>query len=138
MRYGFYITMILTFAIYLGLMIFTEEIAQIFIDDNEAITPEIIVFLRCTFILQPFVGIYTWLSGIMAALEDEWRNLIVNLTPLFVQVPLIWLLPKFLPIEYIALNYSLQDTAEALIAIILIRSFLKEKGLSFKKIFNAR
>lgn len=138
MRYGFFLTMILTFAIYIGLMVYTEEIARIFVNENELITPEMILFLRFTFVLQPFVGIYTWLSGIMAAMEDEWRNLVVSLTPLFVQVPLIWLMPKFLPIEYVALNYSINDVAEALIAFVLIRSFFKEKGLSFSKIFNLR
>ena len=138
MRYGFFLTMILTFAIYTVLMVYTEEIARIFVNENEPITPEMILFLRFTFVLQPFVGIYTWLSGIMAAMEDEWRNLVVSLTPLFVQVPLIWLMPKFLPIEYVALNYSINDVAEALIAFVLIRSFLKEKRISFQKIFDLR
>ena len=138
MRYGFCLTMILTFAMYIALMIFTEEVARIFVAENEPITPEMILFLRFTFILQPFVGIYTWLVGIMAALEDEWRNFVVSLTPLVAQVPFIWLLPKFLPIEYVALNYSIQDIAEALVAFLLIRPFLKEKGLSFKKIFDLR
>ena len=72
----------------------------------------------------------------MAALEDEWRNFVVSLLPLVVQVPLIWLLPKFLPIEYLSFNYSVQDLAEAAVAFLLIRSFFKQKGLSFKKIFN--
>lgn len=138
MRYGFFLTMILTFAMYIALMIFTEEVARIFVAKNEPITPEMILFLRFTFLLQPFVGIYTWLVGIMAALEDEWRNFIVSLTPLVAQVPFIWLLPKFLPIEYVALNYSIQDIAEALVAFLLIRPFLKEKGLSFRKIFDLR
>ncbi len=138
MRYGFFLTMILTFAMYIALMIFTEEVARIFVAENEPITPEMILFLRFTFLLQPFVGIYTWLVGIMAALEDEWRNFVVSLTPLVAQVPFIWLLPKFLPIEYVALNYSIQDIAEALVAFLLIRPFLKEKGLSFKKIFDLR
>lgn len=138
MRYGFFLTMILTFVMYIVLMIYTEEIARIFVNENEPITPEMILFLRFTFVLQPFVGIYTWLSGIMAAMEDEWRNLVVSLTPLFVQVPLIWLMPKFLPIEYVALNYSINDVAEALIAFVLIRSFLKEKRISFQKIFDLR
>ncbi len=138
MRYGFCLTMILTFAMYIALMIFTEEVARIFVAENEPITPEMILFLRFTFLLQPFVGIYTWLVGIMAALEDEWRNFVVSLTPLVAQVPFIWLLPKFLPIEYVALNYSIQDIAEALVAFLLIRPFLKEKGLSFKKIFDLR
>ena len=138
MRYGFFLTMILTFAMYIALMIFTEEVARIFVAENEPITPEMILFLRFTFLLQPFVGIYTWLVGIMAALEDEWRNFVVSLTPLVAQVPFIWLIPKFLPIEYVALNYSIQDIAEALVAFLLIRPFLKEKGLSFKKIFDLR
>lgn len=138
MRYGFFLTVILTFAMYAVLMIFTEELTRIFIDDDAPITPEMITFLRAMFILQPFVGLYTWISGIMAALEDEWRNLIISLIPLVVQVPLIWFLPKFLPIEYLSLNYSINDVAEALVAFLLIRSFLKEKSLSFKKIFNAR
>ena len=136
MRYGFFLTMILTFGMYLLLMIFTKEMASFFIAENEPITDEMIIFLRLMFILQPFVGIYTWLSGIMAALEDEWRNFVVSLLPLVVQVPLIWLLPKFLPIEYLSFNYSVQDLAEAAVAFLLIRSFFKQKGLSFKKIFN--
>lgn len=138
MRYGFFLTMILTFIIYIALMIFTEELARIFVDDGEPVTDEMITFLRAMFILQPFVGLYTWLSGIMAALEDEWRNLVISLIPLVVQVPLIWFLPKFLPIEYLSLNYSINDAAEALVAFLLIRSFLKEKGLSFRKIFYSR
>ena len=138
MRYGFFLTVILTFAMYAVLMIFTEELTRIFIDDDAPITPEMITFLRAMFILQPFVGLYTWISGIMAALEDEWRNLIISLIPLVVQVPLICFLPKVLPIEYLSLNYSINDVAEALVAFLLIRSFLKEKSLSFKKIFNAR
>ena len=138
MRYGFFLTIILTFAIYMLLMIFTEELAGFFVADGKQITPEMIIFLRAMFILQPFVGLYTWLSGIMAALEDEWRNLVISLIPLVVQVPLIWFLPKLLPIEYLSLNYSINDVAEALVAFLLIRSLLKEKGMSFKKIFNAR
>jgi len=136
MRYGFCLTIILTFGMYLLLMIFTKEIASLFIAENEPLTDEIIIFLRVMFLLQPFVGIYTWLSGIMAALEDEWRNLSISLLPLGVQVPLIWLLPKFLPIEYISLSYSMQDLAEATVAFLLIRSFFKQKRLSFKKIFD--
>lgn len=137
MRLGFFLTVVLTFVIYALLMIFTEELTRIFMSSNEPITPEMITFLRAMFVLQPFVGLYTWLSGIMAALEDEWRNLVVSLVPLVVQVPAIWFLPKILPIEYISLNYSLNDVAEALVAFILIRSLLKEKKISFKKIFTA-
>ena len=138
MRYGFFLTMILTFAIYILLMVFTAELADIFTKENASISPELVTFLRITFIMQPFVGLLTWLIGIMAALEDEWRNVVISSTPLFVQMPLIWLLPKFLPIEYIALNYAAQDVAEALVAFVLILSFFREKGLSFRKIFNAR
>ena len=137
MRYGFWLTVVLTFAIYLVLMIFTEELTRFFIANDEPITDEMIIFLRAMFVLQPFVGLYTWLSGLMAALEDEWRNLVVSLVPLVVQVPLIWFLPKILPIEYLSLNYSINDVAEAVLAFVLIRSFLKEKGLSFKKIFRS-
>ncbi|MBQ4402857.1 MAG: MATE family efflux transporter [Selenomonadaceae bacterium] len=138
MRYGFFLTVVLTFAIYAVLMIFTEEMTRLFVETNTPITPEMIIFLRAMFVLQPFVGLYTWLSGLMAALEDEWRNLVISLVPLVVQVPLIWFLPKILPIEYISLNYSINDVAEAAVAFILIRSLFKEKGISFKKIFHAR
>ena len=130
MRYGFFLTVILTFAIYVVLMIFTEELMRVFMSSNDPITPEMLIFLRAMF------GLYTWLSGIMAALEDEWRNLVISLIPLVVQVPLIWFLPKILPIEYISLNYSINDVAEAAVALILIRSLLKEKGISFRKIFK--
>ncbi len=135
MRYGFFTTIVLTFAIYVALMIFTEELARFFVNNDEPITAEMITFLRMMFVLQPFVGIYTWLSGIMAALEDEWRNLLISFLPIVVQVPLIWLLPKFLPIEFVALSYSLIDVAEATVAFLLIRSFLRSKGISLKKIF---
>ena len=137
-RYGFFLTVVLTFAIYAVLMIFTEELMRIFVTNDAPITPDMITFLRAMFVLQPFVGLYTWMSGIMAALEDEWRNLVISLVPLVVQVPLIWFLPKILPIEYISLNYSINDVAEAVLAFVLIRSLLKEKGISFKKIFHAR
>ena len=137
-RYGFFLTVVLTFAIYAVLMIFTEELMRIFVTNDAPITPEMITFLRAMFLLQPFVGLYTWMSGIMAALEDEWRNLVISLVPLVVQVPLIWFLPKILPIEYLSLNYSINDVAEAALAFVLIRSLLKEKGISFKKILHAR
>ena len=135
MRYGFFLTMILTFAMYVALMIFAKDTADFFITDNEPITAEMVTFLRLTFALQPFIGVYTWLSGIMAALGDEWRNLAVSFLPLVVQVPLIWLLPKFLPIEFIALNYSIMDVFYAAAAFVLIQSFLRSKKLSLKKIF---
>lgn len=135
MRYGFFLTTILTFAMYAVLMLFTGEIMRVFVANNEPITPEMILFLRLTFLFQPFVGFYTWLSGIMAALEDEWRNVVISLLPLIVQVPLIWLLPKFLPIEYVAFSYSALDVAEATVAFLLIHSLLRSKGLSLKKIF---
>lgn len=134
MRCGFLVTMLVTFIMYAVLMIFTGELASIF--SEEPMTAEMITFMRMVFLFLPFIGIYTWLSGVMAALEDEWRNIIINLSPLFVQVPLIWLLPKFIPIEYVALSYSLQDIAEASIAFFLVRGFLKSKGLSLKKIFS--
>ena len=135
MRYGFALTMVLTFAMYAVLMFFTEEIMRVFVANNDPITPEMVMFLRLTFLFQPFVGLYTWLSGIMAALEDEWRNVVISLLPLIVQVPLIWLLPKFLPIEYVAFSYSALDVAEATVAFLLIHSLLRSKGLSLKKIF---
>ena len=138
LRYSFFATMVLTFAIYLLLMIFTEELARFFVDDAEPITAEMVTFLRMMFILQPFVGLHTWLSGIMAALEDEWRNFVISLLPLIVLVPLIWFLPQVLPIEYVSFAYSAQDVADAAIAFLLIRSFLREKRLSFKKIFALR
>lgn len=136
MRYGFVLTMILTFAMYAALMLFTQDVARTFIADNEPVTPEMITFMRCTFLLQPFVGVYTWLSGIMAAFEDEWRNLLVSFLPLVVQVPLIWFLPHVMPMEYIALNFSALDVAEAALAFVLIRPFLRSKKLSLKKIFT--
>lgn len=135
MRYSFFATMILTFAIYVVLMIFTEELANFFVDDAEPVTAEMVTFLRMMFVLQPFVGIYTWLSGIMAALEDEWRNVVISLLPLIVLVPLIWFLPQVLPIEYVSFAYSAQDLVDAVIAFLLIRSFFREKRLSLKKIF---
>ncbi|MBR4904179.1 MAG: MATE family efflux transporter [Selenomonadaceae bacterium] len=138
MRYSFFATMILTFAIYVALMIFTEELARFFVDDADPVTAEMITFLRMMFILQPFVGIYTWLSGIMAALEDEWRNFVISLLPLVVLVPLIWFLPQVLPIEFVSLAYSAQDVAEAAVAFLLIRSFLSSKKLSLKKILLER
>ena len=97
-----------------------------------------ITFLRMMFAFQPFVGLYTWLSGIMAALEDEWRNIIIGISPIFVQIPLIYFVSKILPIEYVSLAFSLQDVAEALLAFILIKSFLKANKISFRKIFMLR
>ena len=138
MRYSFFATMILTFAIYLLLMIFAAELADFFIEDAESVSAEMVTFLRMMFILQPFVGLYTWLSGIMAALEDEWRNFVISLLPLIVLVPLIWFLPQVLPIEFVSLAYSAQDLAEATVAFLLIRSFLRSKGLSLKKILLER
>ena len=135
MRYGFFLTMVLTFAMYVTLMIFAEELTRFFVADNEPVTAEMILFLRLMFAFQPFVGLYTWLSGIMAALEDEWRNVVISLLPLVVQVPLIFLLPKVLPIEFVALSYSILDVAEASTAFVLIQSFLRSKKLSLKKIF---
>lgn len=135
MRYGFFLTMILTFGVYFILMIFPEELARFFIDSNEPVTEEMIIFFQMMFLFQPFVGIYTWLSGIMAALEDEWRNIVIGISPIFIQIPLMYFLPKILPIEYVSLSYSLQDVAEALIAFLLIKSFFKSKKISFKKIF---
>lgn len=135
MKYSFCLTMILTFAIYVLLMIFTEEIARFFVANDESITPEMITFLRMAFLFQPFVGLYTWQSGIFAALEDEWRNLIISFLPIVVELPLIWLLPKICPIEFVALSFSINDVAEAVVAFLLIRSFLRSKKLSLKKIF---
>ena len=138
MRYGFFTTMILTFGVYFILMIFPEELARFFIESDEVITEEMITFLRMMFAFQPFVGLYTWLSGIMAALEDEWRNIIIGISPIFVQIPLIFFVSKILPIEYVSLAFSLQDVAEALLAFILIKSFLKANKISFRKIFMLR
>ena len=138
MRYGFALTMILTFAMYILLMVFPAELARFFIDANEPVTEDMVIFLQMMFVFQPFVGIYTWLTGIMAALEDEWRNIVIGLSPLFVQLPLIYFLPKILPIEYASLAFSLQDVAEALLAFILIQSFFKQNKISFKKIFTTR
>ena len=117
-------------------MIFTEEIARVFVDEGEAVTSEMITFLRLSFVMQPFVGLYTWLSGIMAALEDEWRNVAISLLPFVVQMPLIVFLPKMLSPEWVALSYAAQDFAEAAVAFLLIRSFLKSNGISFKQIFQ--
>jgi len=136
MRYSFFLTIVLTLIMYAALMLFSEEVVRFFVTNDEPITPEMVLYLRLTFLFQPFVGLYTWCSGIMAALEDEWRNVVISLSPLFVQVPLIWLLPKFLPIEYVMLSYSIQDLAEATIAFALLIPFLRSKGLSLKKIFN--
>lgn len=136
MRYAFFLSLILTFVMYFVVMIFTEELMRFFVNNDEPVTDEMVFFLRAMFLLQPFVGIYIWLSGIMAALEDEWRNLVVSLVPLVVQVPLIFLLPKILPIEYVSLNYSINDVVQALIAFLLIRPFLKKNGISFRKIFS--
>ncbi len=138
MRYGFCLTMILTFGVYLILMIFPGELARFFIESNEPITPDMVKFLQMMFLFQPFVGIYTWLSGIMAALEDEWRNIVIGLSPIFVQFPLMYFLPQILPIEYVSLAYSLQDVAEAAIAFLLIQSFLQLNKISFRKIFTSR
>ena len=135
MRYNFFLTMVLNFTMYAALMFCAEEVVRVFVANNEPITPEMILFVRLMFLLQPFVGFYTWLSGIMAALEDEWRNVVISLLPLVVQMPLIWLLPKILPIEYVAFSYSALDVAEATVAFLLIHSFLRSKGLSLKKIF---
>lgn len=137
MRYSFFITMTFTFATYLLLMIFTEELVKFFIADGEPITEEMVLYMRLMYVFQPFIGIYIWLSGIMAALEDEWRNVVIALLPLVVQVPLIYFLPKILSIEYVSLAYSLQDFAEAAAAFLLIKSFFRAKGISFKKIFSA-
>ena len=138
MRYGCFLSMGLSIFLYVLLMIFTGEVADFFITDNEPVTAEMIIFLRMLFLLNPFVGIYIWLSGIMAALEDEWRNIAISVTPLFVQVPLIWIFSKTLPIEYVALAYSIEDLFEASMAILLIQSFFKQKKISFKKIFQFR
>ena len=138
MRYGFAMSMTLSFTLYILLMIFTNEIANFFIAEGEVVTSEMVTFLRLLFLLNPFVAVYIWLSGIMAALEDEWRNIAISLTPLVIQVPLIWLLAKIMPIEYVSLAYSLEDIAEATVAFILIQSFFKQKKISFKKIFTSR
>lgn len=138
MRFSFFLTMLLTCAVYLALMVFTWELTSFFLPENETATEEMILFLRYSFLLQPCVGLSTWACGVMAALEDEWRNVVINLVPVVVQVPCIYLLPTFLPIEAIALNYSISDFGLALVGVILLVPFLRMHGISLSGIFKDR
>ena len=133
----FYLTLFISCITFLFVMIFAEEIVRFFIASGEPVTDDMILFLRLVFLLQPIVGIFTWLSGMLAALEDEWRNIVICSVPIFVNIPAILLLPKILPIEYVALNFTLQDFFEMTLAFLFTVPFLKTKGLSLKKIFRA-
>lgn len=137
-RYDFILTMFISVVIYAVLMIFPEELIEIFLAENEIITAEMIIFVRMMFLFQLCVGVYTWFSGIMAALEDEWRNTLIFLTPLVCQVPAIWILANTLPIEYVALSSSIQDFVEMIIAFFLVKPFLHRNKITFRQIFNAR
>ncbi len=136
-RTGFWLTMSLTTIIYLALMVFTRELAEIFLAEGNSLSDDMVTFLRYSFLLQPCVGLTTWACGLMAALEDEWRNIVVNVVPFVVQVAAIFLLPKFLPIEAVALNYAFADIADALAAMLLIGPFLRGRSLSLCMIFKS-
>lgn len=136
MRYDFNLTLIVSLVLYALIMIFTEEFAWIFIDDDDTVTPAMVTFLRLMFAVQPLVAMELWMNGMMASLGDEWRNMLKSFTPLIIQLPLILLLPHILPIEYIALNYTVLDLVDTTLAFLLIRPFLREKGLPLKKIFS--
>lgn len=135
-RTGFCLTMSLTTIIYLALMVFTRELAEFFLPEGKSLSDDMVTFLRFTFLLQPCVGLTTWACGIMAALEDEWRNIVANVVPFVVQVVSIFLLPTFLPIEDVALNFAFADIAAALMAMLLIGPFLRGRSLSLRMIFH--
>ena len=134
-RTGFCLTMALSAIIYLVLMVFPRELGEFFLPEGKSLSDDMVTFLRYTFLLQPCVGLTTWACGIMAALEDEWRNIVVNVVPFVVQVVTIFLLPMLLPIEDVALNYAFADIAAALTAMLLLTPFLRGRSLSLRMIF---
>ncbi len=136
MRISFYVTMLLTTAFYIIMMVFPWQLTGLFLPENEEATARMIAFLRYSIVLQPCVGLSTWVCGIMAALEDEWRNIVTNIVPVILQLLSIYLLPKVLPIEGIGLNYSICDLGLALLGFILFIPFIHSKGISLKKIFH--
>ena len=137
-RTSFCLTMALTVAIYIILMVFPRELGDFFLPKGAELREDMILFLRYSFLLQPCVGLSTWMGGVMAALEDEWRNIVANTVSVAVQMLSIWLLPKFLPTEAVALNYSIADVVMALAGFLLIGPFLRGRGLSLGGIFKGQ
>ena len=136
MKFSCFVTTAMTLFMFFIMMFFVREISEIFVAEDVVLTDDIIDFVRYGFVLYPFVAVYTWLLGLMAALEDTWRNIFISVLAPIAQITIVYILSIVAPIEMLSLHYSIIDLLGAVFALLLAVPFLKSKGLPMKKIFT--
>lgn len=131
--FGFLIaTMSIIFVI---IMVFPEFFIQLFLPEGSSVSASSIQMLRLGFLSQPMIGILIGTTGSMAAMGDE-KNIRLSILPLFIQIPLILIIPYFFPLEYIAISFAISESICALLSLIFFANFLKEKNMFFKNIIS--
>ena len=132
-----FVTMAMSVLMYLIIIGFTKEIAEFFVAEDISLSDDMLAFIRYGFLLYPFVGIYTWICGVMAALEDTWRNLLLGILAPVIQAASIYMLSVTCPIEMVSLYYSAMDLIIGVLSLALAIPFLRQHSLPLGEVFRS-
>ncbi len=112
-----------------------ESIVSIFANDNPHFQQMTARALRIAFAVAPLMAFMIVIPGILSALGEVRSNLILSLGIQFcVQIPALFLLPKFWGVDGIWFSFPLVDIVSSLLGLILLIKAFRRHGLLPKKI----
>lgn len=125
--------MLFFLASFLVIQLGAESIVRIFVDDNPLFQQLAARALRLTFSVAPLMAFMIVIPGILSALGEARYNFALSIgIQLCVQIPALFILPKFLGVDGIWLTFPLVDIVSSIVGLILLMKSLKRHGLLVK------
>jgi Na+-driven multidrug efflux pump len=107
-----------------------ENVVSLFVDDNPLFEQMAARALRITFAVAPLMAFMIVIPGILSALGEVRYNFVLSIgIQLCVQIPALFILPRFFGVDGIWLSFPLVDIVSSVLGLILLLKSLKSHGL---------
>ena len=107
-----------------------EFIVALFVDDNPAFLVMTARALRITFAVAPIMAFMIVIPGILSALGEVRFNFILSMgIQFFVQIPALFILPRYFGVDGVWMSFPLVDIAASLLALSFLLKSFKRHGL---------
>ncbi len=126
-RYSLLASTIFLIASFLIVQLGADIVVSFFVDDDPAFQAAAARAMRIAFCAAPLVGAMLVIPGILSALGEVRNNLILTIGPqLFIQVPVLLILPRFIGVDGVWVSFPIYDTAAAVLGVWLLWKTLKK------------
>jgi len=107
-----------------------ENVVALFVDNDPLFQQMAARALRITFAVAPLMAFMIVIPGILSALGEARYNFVLSIgIQLCVQIPALFILPRFIGVDGIWLSFPLVDIVSSVLGLILLMKSLKRHGL---------